>query len=308
MVNSKVSMRNLVGDTLNAVFETHPEIFVIDSDLAKSTTTNKFAEKHPDRFIETGIAEQNAMSIATGIANEGFTSFYVNFAIFASGTCWTQLRQACYAKANVKVIATHPGMDGGFDGATHQPNEDLAIIRALPNITVLVPSCPDELHDAVELAASTPGPFYIRCSRGEVYDLPEVKPLEIGKATVISDEGDYFAVIFEGTAEAEAFDAYIELKEQGKKGILINAASIKPFDKVLIRSIATRVKKIATVENHSVMGGLGSLVAESICDMERHAPLVMIGVHDTFTESGPIGLVKAKYGLTGHNVVKQLGI
>lgn len=301
-------MRSLVGDLLNEAYERHPQIFVLDSDLAHSTTTDKFQAKHPDRFVETGIAEQNAMSIACGIAHEGFTPFYVNFAIFASGTCWTQLRQACYAGDNVKIIATHPGMDGGFDGATHQPLEDLAIVRAIPGITILVPSCPDELRDAIEIAASTPGPFYIRCSRGEVYDVPEVKPLQVGHATVIADKGDDFAILFEGTAECEAADAYEELEAQGKKGVLVSLGSVKPLDRELVRSLATRVGKIVTVENHSVMGGIGSVVAETICDMPSHAPVVMVGVHDTFTESGPIAKVKAKYGLTGANVVKTLDL
>ena len=149
------SLRELVGGVLVEAGREHKDIYVIDSDLAKSTTTNQFEEVFPERFVETGIAEQNAMSIAAGIATEGRIPFYVNFAIFVSGTCWTQLRQICYANLNVKLIATHPGMDGGYDGATHHANEDLALMRVLPNLKILAPSNPDELKAAVRIA---PGP------------------------------------------------------------------------------------------------------------------------------------------------------
>lgn len=306
MQYSMITLRELVGDTLVEAGKKNPNIYVLDSDLAKSTTTNKFQETFPDRFLELGIAEQNAMSTAAGIASEGKIPFYVNFAIFVSGTCWTQLRQICYANLNVKMIATHPGMDGGFDGATHHANEDLALMRVLPNLKVLVPSNPDEFRAAVQLAINYNGPVYIRCSRDSVPNLPAKESVQIGKAVVTEDLGNDFAILYEGSATDLAFRSFAACKERGLNGKLINLFSVKPIDYVLVRKVAAEVKKLVTIENHSIIGGIGSLVAETICDMEVHAPLERVGVEDTFTESGPSALVKEKYGLNVENVLKKI--
>lgn len=306
MTYDKITLRELVGDVLNEFSKTRNDIYVIDSDLAKSTTTNKFEKEHQTHFVETGIAEQNAMSIAAGIASEGKIPFYVNFAMFVSGTAWTQLRVICYANLNVKLIATHPGMDGGYDGATHHANEDLALMRVLPNLKVLVPSNPDELKEAVKIALEYNGPVYIRCARDSV---PNVKPKilpKMGKATIVEDLGTDFALIYEGSISDLAFTAFEKAREEGYHGKLINVFSIKPFDTDCIRNIAQSVDKMVTLENHSIIGGLGSLVGETICDMEKHAPLYKVGVNDTFTESGPSKLVKEKYGLTVENVLNQI--
>ena len=302
-----ISLRTLVGDVLNEAFESHPNIFVIDSDLAGSTTSDKFQEKHPEHFVETGIAEQNAMSIATGIAKEGGIPFYVNFAIFATGTVWTQLRQACYPNANVKVLATHPGMDGGFDGATHHANEDIALTRAIPNLQVLVPANPDELRAAVLYAAEHEGPVYIRCSRDVVPNLPMAQPYEVGTAVVDADTGSDFAIVYEGTAGDLARKSFAACEERGKHGVLVNVRSVKPLDTELIRSVAGRVERMVTIENHSVIGGLGGAVAEALCELPSHAPLHRVGVEDVFTESGPSDKVKEKYGLNVGNVLAKLG-
>lgn len=306
MTYTTITLRELVGDVLNELSENRDDIYVIDSDLAKSTTTNKFEAKHPDRFIETGIAEQNAMSIAAGIAQEGKVAFYVNFAIFVSGTAWTQLRQICYAKSNVKLIATHPGMDGGFDGATHHANEDLALMRVLPNLKVLVPSNPDELRAAVKLAMEYDGPVYIRCVRDNVPNVSSTGNLEFGKSVVVEDNGNDFALIYEGSATELAFNAFEEAKNRGLKGKLINAFSIKPFDTELVLSVAKSVDKIVTLENHSVIGGLGSLVSETVSVLDKHAKVYRVGVNDVFTESGPSKLLKEKYGLNVENVLSYI--
>lgn len=306
MKYDKITLRELVGNVLVEAGKENPDIYVLDSDLAKSTTTNKFEEVFPERFVEVGIAEQNSMSIASGIASEGKIPFYVNFAIFVSGTCWTQLRQICYANQNVKMIATHPGMDGGFDGATHHANEDLALMRVLPNLKVLVPSNPDELKQAVKLAVEYDGPVYIRCVRDNVPNLPAKEEVQFGKAVVNEDLGDDFAIIYEGTATELAMESFEACKEKGMNGKLVNIFSVKPVDKECIRSIAAKVKKIVTIENHSVIGGLGGLVAETVCDMPVHAPIVHVGVEDVFTESGPSSAIKAKYGLTVENVLAKL--
>ncbi len=301
-----ISLRTLVGDVLNEVFETHPNVYVIDSDLSTSTTSERFRQAHPDHFVETGIAEQNAMGIATGIAKEGGIPFYVNFAMFATGTVWTQLRQACYPNANVKILATHPGMDGGFDGATHHANEDMAITRALPNLQVIVPASPDELRQVVRYAADHDGPVYIRCARDVVPDLPSSAPFRIGQGVVEADEGDDFAIIYEGTTADLARRSFEAAGDRGARGVLVNIRSIKPLDDSLVSSLAGRVRRIVTIENHTVIGGLGGAVAEVLAETGSHAPLARVGVEDVFTESGPSALVKEKYGLNVENVLSKL--
>lgn len=306
MQYDKITLRELVGTVMVEAGKENPDIYVIDSDLAKSTTTNKFQDAFPERFFESGIAEQNAMSIAAGMATEGKIPFYVNFAIFVSGTCWTQLRQICYANLNVKLIATHPGMDGSYDGATHHANEDIALMRVLPNLKVLSPSNPDELRQAVKLAVIYKGPVYIRCARDSVPNLPAKEQVEMGKAVVMEDMGNDFAMIYEGSTVDLAMKSFEVCKRKGLKGKLINLFSIKPIDQEYIRRIASEVKKIVTIENHSIMGGIGGVVAETICDLPRHGLLVRVGVEDLFTESGALASVKAKYGLNVENVMKKL--
>ena len=306
MAYDKITLRELVGTVLVEAGEKNTDIYVLDSDLAKSTTTNKFQARFPERFFESGIAEQNAMSVAAGMATEGKIPFYVNFAIFVSGTCWTQLRQICYANLNVKLIATHPGMDGSYDGASHHANEDIALMRALPNLKVISPSNPDELRQAVQIALVHKGPVYIRCARDSVPNLPAKESVQLGKAVVMEDMGNDFALIYEGSTADLAMRSFAACKEKGMKGKLVNLFSIKPVDKECIRNLAEEVKKIVTIVNHSVIGGIGGLVAETISDMPCHAPLLKVGVEDTFTESGALEAVKEKYGLTVENVLRKI--
>ncbi len=301
-----IEMRKKIGDILCEFGEKDQRIYVLDSDLAKSTTSAKFRDTFPDRFVETGIAEASAMSIATGIASEGQIPFYVNFAIFVSGTAWTQLRQAAYAKANVKMIVTHPGMDNGPDGATHHANEDIALVRTLPNVKVLVPSNVKELKQAIKMAIEHDGPVYIRCARDVVPDVEFETEAQIGKSTVVEDLGNDFALIYEGTAAAIAYEGFEALKEKGYKGKLINIFSIKPMDIDFINNLASTVKGIVTVENHSVLGGLGGAIAEVLAQKSEHAKLAYVGVPDVFTESGKSADVKAKYGLNVNNIVEKV--
>lgn len=301
-----IEMRKKIGDILCEFGEKDQRIYVLDSDLAKSTTSAKFRDTFPDRFVETGIAEASAMSIATGIASEGQIPFYVNFAIFVSGTAWTQLRQAAYANANVKMIVTHPGMDNGPDGATHHANEDIALVRSLPNVKVLVPSNIKELKQAIKMAIEYDGPVYIRCARDVVPDVEFETEAQIGKSTIVEDLGNDFALIYEGTAAAIAYEGFEVLKEKGYKGKLINIFSIKPMDTDFINNIASTVKGIVTVENHSIIGGLGGAIAEVIAQKPQHAKLAYVGVPDVFTESGKASDVKAKYGLNVNNIVEKV--
>ena len=301
-----IELRKQIGDMLCEYGRNDERIYVLDSDLAKSTTSIKFKDEFPERFVETGIAETSAMSIATGIASEGQIPFYVNFAIFISGTAWTELRQAAYSNSNVKMIATHPGMDNGPDGASHHANEDIALIRMLPNVKLLVPSNIKELRQAIKIAIETPGPVYIRCARDVVPNVESEQNAEIGKSIVVKDNGNDFALIYEGTSTALAYESFEELTKKGYNGKLINIFSIKPIDKELIKKLALNVKGIITVENHSILGGLGGSVAEIVAEMPQHAKLAYIGVQDVFTESGKTKDVKEKYGLNVGNVVQKV--
>ncbi|HWQ79613.1 MAG TPA: transketolase C-terminal domain-containing protein [Anaerovoracaceae bacterium] len=304
-VSHTVSLRDHVGKTL-CRFGEDERIFVLDSDLAKSTTSIEFFKKYPDRFVELGIAEQSAVSVASGLAMEGKIAFYVNFSIFVTGTAWTQLRQACYANLNVKLIGTHPGMDNGPDGATHHANEDIACARVIPNLMVLVPASLEELEEAIRIAIEHEGPVYIRTARDAVpADVPprECKP---GKARILYDDGDDAAIIFEGTAAKLAYESYQALKEQGFRCKLINVFSIKPLDTDLIGKTADAVRGIVTVENHSIVGGLGSAVAEALSMRNTRPRLAMVGVADCFTESGKTAELKSKYGLNVANVVDHV--
>jgi transketolase len=300
-----VSLRDHVGKTL-CRFGENKRIFVLDSDLAKSTTSIEFSKKFPDRVIELGIAEQSAVSVASGLAMEGKIAFYVNFSIFITGTAWTQLRQACYANLNVKLIGTHPGMDNGPDGATHHANEDIACARVIPNLMVLVPASLEELGEAIRIAIEHEGPVYIRTARDTVpADIPRwgCGP---GKAQIIFDDGNDAAIIFEGTAAKLAYESYLGLKKQGIKCKLVNIFSIKPLDRDLIGKVADTVRGIVTVENHSIVGGLGSAVAEVLSMRNTHPRLSMVGVEDCFTESGKPSDVKNKYGLNVADVVSHV--
>lgn len=301
-----IEMRKKIGDILCDWGRKDERIYVLDSDLAKSTTSAKFRDEFPDRFVETGIAEASAMSIASGIASENMIPFYVNFAMFVSGTAWTQLRQAAYANLNVKLIATHPGMDDGPDGASHHANEDIALVRSLPNLKVLIPSNVKELKQAIEIAIKTEGPVYIRVARDVVPDVELPEDVQIGKSEIVKDNGNDFALIYEGTAAGIAYKGFEALKQKGYHGKLINIFSVKPIDDKFISELSEQVKGIVTVENHSVIGGLGGCIAEILAQKSQHAKLAYVGVPDVFTESGKTADVKEKYGLNVENIIEKV--
>ena len=306
MEYKEVCLRDKIGEFLCEFAESDNRIYVIDSDLAKSTKTLIFKEKYSKRFVQAGIAEASAVSIADGLAAEGQIPFYVNFATFVTGTAWTQVRQSAYANSNIKLIGTYVGMDNGPDGASHHANEDIALMRMIPNMKVLVPSNVEELKQSIKIAIDYNGPIYIRATRDVVPDINFNKEVKIGKSIVVEDNGDDFALIYEGTTTSLAYQAFKSLKEKGYNGKLINIFSIKPIDVELINSLASSVKGIVTLENHSVLGGLGGAVAEIVAEKSAHAPIAYIGVEDVFTESGKASDVKAKYGLNVENVVKKI--
>lgn len=302
MNNQTVSLRDFVGKALNTLY--NPRLCVLDGDLSSATRTNQFQAEHPDHFIECGISETSGVSITAGLAAEGMIPFYVNFALFCSGSAWTQVRMACYAKQNVKLLATHPGMDNGFDGASHHGNEDIALMRALPNMTILVPQSPDEVTAAIASAMEMNGPCYIRVSRDAVPlltdSLADGRPF--GGAQKIYDDGDDFAIVYEGTALAAAKSGFDRLRDLGGKGKMVQVQTIKPFPDRTVYEFTKGVGKIISVENHSIIGGLGAALAEMLSRSCAHPPLARVGVEDVFTESGPTAALKARYGLSGEHI------
>ena len=304
----EVCLRDKIGEFLCDFAENDNRIYVIDSDLAKSTKTLIFKEKFPERFIQAGIAEASAISIAAGLASEGQIPFYVNFATFVTGTAWTQVRQSAYANLNVKMIGTYVGMDNGPDGASHHANEDIALMRMIPNIKILVPSNVKELKQAIKIAIEYDGPVYIRATRDVVPDVELEQDAQIGKSIIVEDQGNDFALIYEGTATGVSYKAFEVLKEKGYHGKLINIFSIKPIDIELINNLASTVKGIVTVENHSVIGGLGGAIAEILAQKSEHPKLAYVGVEDVFTESGKATDVKEKYGLNVENIVAKVEV
>ena len=304
MAYSTVSLRDYVGKTLNKLYD--PRMYVLDGDLSGATRSEQFRREHPDHFIECGISETSAVSIATGLAMEGMIPFYVNFAIFCTGSAWTQVRMACYAGANIKLLSTHPGMDNGPDGASHHGNEDIALMRAVPGMRIFVPQSPEELEQAVRLALETDGPCYVRVSRDVVPVLEENLSAgqPFGGVKMIRDEGADFAIVYEGTALMAAQTGFDLLREEGRRGRLIQVQTVKPFPDAALFDLVRDVKKIVTVENHTVIGGLGGAVAEMLAAHAAHPPLARVGVHDEFTQSGPTAQVKARYGLDGTHVAE----
>ena len=302
----EVCLRDKIGEFLCDFAENDNRIYVIDSDLAKSTKTLIFKEKFPERFIEAGIAETSAISIAAGLASEGQIPFYVNFATFVTGTAWTQVRQSAYSNLNVKMIGTYVGMDNGPDGASHHANEDIALMRMIPNIKILVPSNIKELKQSIKMAIEYDGPVYIRATRDVVPDVELEQDAETGKSIIVEDNGNDFALIYEGTTAKLAYESFEKLKEKGYNGKLVNIFSIKPIDIKLINNLALNVKGMVTLENHSILGGLGGAIAEVIAQKSTHAPISYVGVEDVFTESGKAIDVKSKYGLNVENIVKKV--
>lgn len=306
MNNEMICLRDKIGEVLCEFASKDERIYVLDSDLANSLKILQFQEKYPKRFVEAGIAEASAMSIASGIASEGQIPFYVNFAIFVTGTAWTQLRQVAYANLNVKMIGTYVGMDNGPDGASHHANEDIALVRTIPNVKVLIPSNVKELREAIKIAIEHQGPVYIRVTRDVVPDVEFEEESKLGKSKIVEDLGNDFALIYEGTSAAIAYKSFETLKEKGYKGKLINIFSVKPIDEEFINNLASNVKGIVTVENHSILGGIGSRIAEILAQRTNHAPIAYIGVEDVFTESGNSTKVKEKYGLNVENIVSKV--
>ena len=299
----KKAVRVAYGEALCKIAETNDKVVVLDADLASATMTGTFKKAYPDRFYDCGIAEANMVDMAAGMSTMGLIPFCSTFAVFA-GRCYDQIRNGvCYPHFNVKFGFSHAGITLGEDGGSHQAIEDLALMRVLPGMTVFAPSDANECYQCVEAASKINGPVYIRTARlpSPVYD-PE--PFEVGKGVVLKDGKD--AVLFTcGIMKEHALEAVEILKGEGIDMALINIHTIKPFDEALALEYTAKCRKVFTLEEHSIIGGLGDTVASAIIGhgVERFHK---IGINDMFGQSGkPADLLK-EYGLTGPQIAENI--
>ena len=284
--------------------KTRKDVVVLDADLAGSTKTSEFEKAAPERFVEVGIAEQNMIGVASGLAASGKTVFASTFAVFATGRCWEQIRLAvAYPKQNVKIVSTHCGISVGEDGASHQGLEDIAIMRAIPNMVVISPADAYEAYAATMAIADYKGPVYMRLGRADFPIITEEgAKFEIGKVKVLK-EGKDVTLIGTGQLVSACLDAAKELDAKGISAEVINVSTIKPLDNECILKSVSKTGCAVTAEEHSIIGGLGSAVAELLSE-EHPAPMDRVGTKDTFGESGKAEMLMEKYGLTAKDIVK----
>ena len=302
----KQATRDAYGKALVALGAENSDIVVLDADLSKSTKTADFAKHYPERFFNMGIAEQNLMGTAAGLATAGKIPFASTFAIFATGRAFEQIRNSiAYPKLNVKIAATHAGITVGEDGGSHQAIEDIAIMRSVPNMTVLVPADGEETRQVIMAAARYKGPVYIRMGRLDVPLLfGQDYQFEIGKANVLR-EGTDVAIMANGIMVAYALEAAEELSLAGISVSVVNVASVKPLDVSTLVQVAKKTKAVVSAEEHNIIGGLGSAIAEVLAE-NAPTPMVRVGLKDTFGESGrPLELLE-KYGLTKASLIKAV--
>jgi transketolase len=296
------STRDAYGEVL-AELGQDKRIVVLDADTSTSTRTNKFAAKSPDRFFNVGCAEQNLIATAAGFAYAGKIALATAYAIFATGRPWEQIRNfIAHDKLNVKIIVTHAGLTNGPDGASHHSLEDIAALRVIPNMAVIVPADAEETKQAIRAAIEHDGPCYIRLSRAEspvIFD--SSYKFEFGKGVVVRDGNDV-TIIANGNMVAKALEAADALAREGAAARVINLSTIKPIDKELILAAARETGAIVTAEEHSVYGGLGSAVAEVVSAGEP-VPMEFVGVPDRFGQTGETEELYETYGLTPKNIV-----
>lgn len=302
-----IATRESYGRTLAELGAENPNIVVLDADLAGSTKTAVFGKAFPERHINCGIAEGNMMSVAAGLAASGKTVFASSFAMFASGRAYEQIRNSIgYPHLNVKIGASHAGISVGEDGATHQCNEDFAIMRSIPGMVVICPSDDVEACAAVRAAAEYDGPVYLRLGRlaVPVFNDPETYKFEWGKGCVMK-EGTDVSIFATGLEVNEALGAAKLLEADGINAEVINIHTIKPIDKELVAASAKKTGKVVTVEEHSIIGGLGSAVCEALAETVP-TPVLRIGVNDEYGVSGPAKALIAKYGLDSEGIYKKI--
>ncbi|MFZ5652601.1 MAG: transketolase family protein [Bacillota bacterium] len=297
-MTKKTATREAYGKALAELGHKNPRVVVLDADLSKSTKTADFAGIFPERFFNMGVAEQNLIGTAAGLAAAGKIPFASTFAVFATGRAFDQIRNSvAYTKLNVKIAATHAGITVGEDGGSHQSVEDIALMRSLPNMTVFVPADEAETFGAIESAANMDGPVYIRLGRAGVPPVHgEGFSFQPGKAVVIR-EGRDATVIAAGIMVSAALEAASALSAEGAEIRVISMHTVKPVDVEAIVAAARETGAIVTAEEHSVIGGLGSAVSEVVCE-NFPAPVKRVGLRDVFGESGAPADLLEKYGLT----------
>ena len=303
----KIATRESYGNALVELGAEHDNLVVLDADLAGATKTGTFLKAFPERHIDCGIAECNMMGIAAGLSTTGIVPFASTFAMFAAGRAFEQVRNSIgYPHLNVKIGATHAGISVGEDGATHQCNEDIALMRTIPGMVILNPADDVEAKACVKAAYEYNGPVYLRFGRLAVpviNDRPDYK-FELGKGVVLR-EGKDVTIVATGLCVSSALEAAEKLAADGIDAKIINIHTIKPLDEELIVAAAKETGKVVTVEEHSVIGGLGSAVCDALAE-KCPVPVKKIGVQDVFGESGPAAALLAKYKLDGEGVYEQV--
>ena len=303
----KIAIRESYGNALAEFGAQYPNLVVLDADLAAATKTSFIKKAFPDRHIDCGIAECNMVGIAAGLSTTGKIPFVSSFAMFAAGRAFEQVRNSVgYPHLNVKIGATHAGITVGEDGASHQCNEDIALMRTIPGMVVMVPSDDVEAKEAVKAAIEYVGPVYIRFGRAAVpviNDTPDYK-FEIGKG-VVKREGTDVTLVANGICVYQAMDAAEMLAKDGISTKVVNIHTVKPLDEDLIVASAKETGKVVTIEEHSVIGGLGSAVCDCL-SAKCHTPVCKIGMQDVFGESGSAMELVHKYGLDAEGIYKQV--
>ncbi|MDE6202032.1 MAG: transketolase family protein [Lachnospiraceae bacterium] len=303
----KIATRESYGNALLELGAENPDVVVLDADLAAATKTGVFKKAYPDRHIDCGIAESNMVGVAAGLATTGKIPFVSSFAMFAAGRAFEQVRNSVgYPHLNVKIGATHAGITVGEDGASHQCNEDIALMRTIPGMVVMCPADDIEAKAAVKAAAAYEGPVYMRFGRAAcpvINDRPDYQ-FEIGKGTVVK-EGKDLTIVATGICVGNALEAAAMLEEEGISAEVINICTIKPLDEEIIIASARKTGKVVTAEEHSVIGGLGSAVCDALCK-SYPVPVMKIGMQDVFGESGSAAALVEKYKLDGKGIYEQI--
>ena len=302
-MSEKIPMRDGYGKALLELIEKNPNVIALDADVAKSTRTVWVRDKHPENFLDVGISEQDMVGTAAGLALGGMLPFAATYGVFLAGRAWDQIRTTiCYNNLNVKLAGAHAGISVGPDGATHQALEDVAIMRVLPHMTVVVPCDAEETRKATLAIAAKEGPCYIRFGREGVPVVTDAStPFELGKARTCR-EGKDIAIIANGAMVYEAMEAAKELAKEGIEALVINLHTVKPLDVDAVCAAAEKTGCIVTAEEHQVHGGMGSAVAE-VLGAHCPVPIEMVAVKDSFGESGQPQELMDAYGLNAAQVI-----
>ncbi len=306
-MSEKIATRQAYGEALVELVEKNDKVVVMDADLANATQTCKVAKAHPEKFYNFGIAEANMVAAAAGMSTMGLVPFCSTFAMFAAGRAYEQIRNSvCYPRFNVKICATHAGVSVGEDGGSHQCIEDIALMRVIPGMTVICPADANEAKAATNAIAEMEGPVYMRLARlaTPVFEGDMIKPFTIGKANVLR-EGKDVAVFACGLMVAEALEAAKMLAAEGIDAAVINVHTIKPIDAECVTKYAQQCGKVVTVEEHSVIGGLGDAVADVLMG-KVNCSFCKIGVNDQFGQSGKAADVLREYGLTADQIAAKI--